>query len=142
MAISTVSYQRKQKTESPKESTFGKLLGGAGLIAGGVAGAMSGGGFRGAVLGAQAGSNIGGTVGNIIDPARAGGTVQQSQASGTQQMDGAISRRLAQQASDKLTVLKQAEQALPFVDKDIRDKYASTIVQATIEEERRRAMGA
>lgn len=141
MAITNVTFQRRQKYQEPTESGMGKLLGVAGLVAGGVAGGMAG-GPKGAILGAQAGQGLGSTIGGYVDPAKAGGAIQEAQAQAPQQMDNAISRRVAQQAEDKLAVLKQAEAALPYVTKDMRDQYASTIVKATMEEERRRAMGA
>jgi hypothetical protein len=121
--------------EESKASKYG-TLGGAAI--GGLVGMKAG----SPLAGASAGGTLGGWIGGMFGQPTAGTRseqfeIQPMETSG----DSAMSRKLASARQDRLAVLRQAESSLPQLPQELRDQYADTIVRATMEEEKRRAMG-
>jgi hypothetical protein len=141
MAVPVGALKRKQDVTAGKESTLAKMLSVGGGVVGGILGGMATGG-AGAIGGAAGGSSLGGMIGGMLDPAK------QATAAATKEADmletsgdSAMARKLAAAREDRLAALRQAEASLPQLPPELREAYAPTIVQATMQEEKRRAMG-
>jgi hypothetical protein len=109
---------------------------GGGQAAGGIIGTVTGG-----PMGGMTGAGIGGQAGSMFR--REVDLPQSVQVQGVQatDSDSAISRRLAASREDRLAALNRAQSALGSLPKDMREEYAPVLVQATMAEEKRRAMG-
>jgi hypothetical protein len=121
--------------EESKASKYGAL---GGAAVGGLLGLKAG----SPVAGAAAGSSLGGLVGGMFGEPTPGTRseqfeIQPMETSG----DNAMARKLASARQDRLALLRQAEASLPQLPPELREQYADTIVRATMEEEKRRAMG-
>jgi hypothetical protein len=133
-------YRTKTEYTAGKDSTGSKVLGVLGAIGGGLAGLA--GGPAGVITGASAGASLGGTVGGMVDPAKAATQSGGEQVGGVEPVDqSAMARRLGKSQQDRLAVLRQSEAALAQLPKELREEYAAPIVAATMQEEKRRAMG-
>jgi len=140
MATTIKPYRTKTEYTAGKDSTGSKVLGVLGAIGGGIAGLA--GGPAGVITGASAGASLGGTVGGMVDPAKAATQSGGEQVGGVEPVDqSAMARRLGKSQQDRLAVLRQSEAALAQLPKELREEYAAPIVAATMQEEKRRAMG-
>jgi hypothetical protein len=141
MAVTIKPYRTKTEYTAGKDSTGSKVLGVLGAVGGGIVGGIAG-GPAGAIAGASAGSSLGGTLGGMVDPAKAATQSGGEQVGGVESADqNAMERRLGKSQQDRLAVLRQSEAALAQLPKELREEYAAPIVAATMQEEKRRAMG-
>jgi hypothetical protein len=133
--------QKRGETTGGRESQFSGPFTAIGGIAGGVIGGI-GGGPGGAIGGAAAGSSLGGTVGGMIDPGEAAKESSTPQAQAVDVEENAMQRRLGEAKQNRLAILRNAESALAQLPQQLREEYAGPIIQATMAEEKRKAMGA
>jgi uncharacterized protein YcfJ len=133
--------QKRDNSTAAKESQMAGPLTAIGGIAGGVVGGIYG-GPGGAMAGASAGSSLGGTVGGMIDPGEAAKEGSTPQAQAVDVEENAMQRRLGEAKQNRLVVLRNAESALAQLPQQLREEYAGPIIQATMAEEKRKAMGA
>jgi uncharacterized protein YcfJ len=133
--------QKRDNSTGAKESQMAGPLTAIGGIAGGVVGGIYG-GPGGAMAGASAGSSLGGTVGGMIDPGEAAKEGSTPQAQAVDVEENAMQRRLGEAKQNRLVVLRNAESALAQLPQQLREEYAGPIIQATMAEEKRKAMGA
>jgi uncharacterized protein YcfJ len=134
--------QKRDNSTAAKESQMAGPLTAIGGIAGGVVGGIYGGGPAGAMAGASAGSSLGGTIGGMIDPGEAAKESSTPQAQAVDVEENAMQRRLGEAKQNRLAVLRNAESALAQLPQQLREEYAGPIIQATMAEEKRKAMGA
>lgn len=136
--IKQTTYTRKGETSEP--GLWGRfrdfMSEGGGQVMGATIGAKAGG-----PAGAMMGANIGSTTGSMFKRDVDLPQTVQVQGAQTPESDSAISRRLAASREDRLAALTRAQNALGQLPKDLREEYAPVIVQATMAEEKRRAMG-
>jgi hypothetical protein len=133
--------QKRGESTGAKESQMAGPLTAIGGIAGGVVGGIYG-GPGGAMAGASAGSSLGGTVGGMIDPGEAAKEGSTPQAQAVDVEENAMQRRLGEAKQNRLAILRNAESALAQLPQQLREEYAGPIIQATMAEEKRKAMGA
>ena len=133
--------QKRDNSTGAKESQMAGPLTAIGGIAGGVVGGIYG-GPGGAMAGASAGSSLGGTIGGMIDPGEAAKEGSTPQAQAVDVEENAMQRRLGEAKQNRLVVLRNAESALAQLPQQLREEYAGPIIQATMAEEKRKAMGA
>jgi hypothetical protein len=133
--------QKRGESTGAKESQIAGPLTAIGGIAGGVVGGIYG-GPGGAMAGASAGSSLGGTVGGMIDPGEAAKEGSTPQAQALEVEENAMQRRLGEAKQNRLAILRNAESALAQLPQQLREEYAGPIIQATMAEEKRKAMGA
>lgn len=138
MPIQIAQIRKKTTQEGGKESQAGKYGALAGAAIGGLLGAAGGPGA--ALGGAGAGASLGGLVGGMFGKSEAPEVKETVSPQAVEIDDSAMTRRLAGQRQDRLAILQQAEAALQQLPKELRQEYASPIVQATMMEERRKAM--
>lgn len=138
--VAVTAPKARQQVSSGKESKWGRALQTVGMVGGGVVGGIAG-NAPGAMAGAAAGANLGGTIGGLVDPAKAGTVKETPVAPTVETGDSAMSRKLEAARQERLAILKQAEAALPQLDPELRRQYAQPIIEATMAEERRKAMG-
>lgn len=135
-----------QKVQKRGEMTGGQQseLAGPLTAVGGIAGGILGmkGGPMGMVGGATAGSQLGSTIGQMVDPDEKPREVGLPQAQELEVDENAMQRRLGEARQNRLVVLKNAENALAQLPQQLREEYAGPIIQATMAEEKRKAMGA
>ena len=133
--------QKRGESTGAKESQMAGPLTAIGGIAGGVIGGVAG-GPAGAIGGAAGGSSVGGTIGGMIDPGEAAKESSTPQAQAVDVEENAMQRRLGEAKQNRLAILRNAESALAQLPQQLREEYAGPIIQATMAEEKRKAMGA
>ncbi len=134
--------QKRGETTGGRESQLSGPFTAIGGIAGGVIGGVAGGGPAGAIGGAAGGSSVGGTIGRMIDPGEAAKEESTPQAQAVEVEENAMQRRLGEAKQNRLAILRNAESALAQLPQQLREEYAGPIIQATMAEEKRKAMGA
>jgi hypothetical protein len=132
--------QKRGETKEGKKSDLAAPMTAVGGIVGGVLGMK--GGPMGVIGGATAGSQAGSTIGQMIDPDEKAVEEGMAQAQALDVEENAMQRRLGEAKQNRLAILRNAESALAQLPQQLREEYAGPIIQATMAEEKRKAMGA
>jgi hypothetical protein len=140
--MAQVQAFKKRIEQSPaQESKAAKYGAIGGSIVGGVIGAVAGKTPGAAMGGAASGGSLGGMIGGAFGQSTPGATRESFDKQPVETSDSAMSRKLEAARQERLAVLRQAEAALPQLDPELRRQYAQPIIEATMAEERRKAMG-
>jgi len=135
------TIKEKNEGTEAKKSSLKTPLSVFGGVAGGVIGGIAG-GPMGAIGGAGAGGGLGSTLGEMFDPDKPGEPGQARVIQGQEIDENAMQRRLGEAKQNRLAILRNAESALAQLPQQLREEYAGPIIQATMAEEKRKAMGA